>query len=319
MADNRPVRGDAQLVLEKAGEIIKVEDTGEEDFIKDMMEIDPDIMVVGARNVNDKVLSSAKNLKGVIVYGVSYDFVDVEAATKHGKMVSNTPGVNAVSVAEFALGLCLTLLKNITRANNNVKNSEWTNMTTFRFGHNGSELYNKTVGIIGLGTIGSTLANRINAMGAKVISYTKNPSDVRAKQHNVLFKDLNTVMSESDIVICCAALTNETVGLIGKEQLELMKNNSYFVNVSRGALVDEETLYNILKNEKIAGAALDVIIKEPNTDSPFFKLDNVICTPHIAGRTIEAGQRLEMTVAEDALRISQGKIPKNIVNKEVLK
>lgn len=318
LADNRPIRGEALTVLQKAGKIIRVENTGEEDFIKDLRTINPEIVIVGARKVTRNVLSASDNLKGVIVYGVSYDFVDVEAATDNGVMVTNTPGVNAISVAEFALGLTLSIIKNIPQAFLGVRNGGWSNMTTFRFSFTGTELFNKTVGIVGLGNIGANLAKRLNVMGANLLSYTKHPSDGRATQHKVEFVDLNTLMSRSDIVIVCCALTEETQGMIGRNQLALLKPTAYFINTSRGAVVDENALLDILREKKIAGAALDVITQEPNTTNPLFGMDNVICTPHIAGRTIEAGQRLEMTVAEDALRIANGEIPLNIVNKEVL-
>jgi D-3-phosphoglycerate dehydrogenase len=319
LADSRPIRGEALKVLQKAGEIVKAEDTGEEDFIRDLNEIKPEIMIVGARKVTKKVLSSApENLRGVIIYGVSYDFVDVEAATEKGVMVANTPGVNAISVAEFALGLILSLIKKIPQSHAAVRSGGWSNMTTFRFSFTGIELYNKTVGIIGLGTIGSNLAKRLNAMGVKVIAYTKHPSLERAEENNVEFMDLNTLMSKSDIVAICCALTDETKGMVGKKQIDLMNPNSYLINTSRGAVVDEQALLDALIAKRIAGAALDVIDKEPNTDSPLFELHNVICTPHIAGRTVEAGQRLELTVAEEALRIAEGKIPRNLVNKQAL-
>lgn len=319
MADSRPVRSKAFEILQKAGEIIWAEDTGEEDLIRDLKNIDPEVIIVGARKITRNAIFSAKKLKGITVYGVSYDFVDVKAATERGVYVTHTPGVNAVSVAEFAIGLIFAIIKNIPQAYVTMKEGKWTNMTTFRFGFAGIELYQKTVGIVGLGNVGSNLGRRFNGLGARVISYTKNPSKERAKKHGVKFVDLDTLMSESDIIVVCCALTDETRGMIDKRKIGLMKQSAYFINVSRGAVVDEEGLLEALRNKKIAGAALDVIQREPTTESPFFDLDNVINTPHIAGRTHEAAMRLEMTVAEEAARIVQGKIPVHAVNKEEIK
>lgn len=318
MADNRPIRDKALIVLQRAGDIVCAEDTGEENFIKDVKKIDPEIMIVGARKVTKNVISSAKKLRAIIVYGVSYDFVDVKAASERGILVINTPGVNTISVAEFALGLVLALLKNIPQSYVALRRGEWTNMTTFRFGFPSTELLRKTVGIIGLGNIGSYLAKIFNAMGTRVISHTQFPSDERAKQHKVEFVDLDILMSKSDVIVVSCALTDRTKGMIGKRQIALMKPDSYIVNVSRGAVIDERELLDALMRKKIAGAAMDVLTKEPNTDSPFFKLENVICTPHIAGQTTESAKRLEMIVAEEASRIAKGKRPHHAVNEEAL-
>ncbi|MDA4118332.1 MAG: NAD(P)-binding domain-containing protein [Thaumarchaeota archaeon] len=318
MADSRPITGKALDVLNQAGEISSGQDTGEADFIADMKRINPEIIIAGARKVTRDVMAAGTNLRGIVIYGVSYDFVDAKAATEMGIIIANTPGVMTISVAEFTLGLILAMTKDIARSSAHTKNGEWSTMTTYRFQFNGVEISSRTVGIIGLGKIGTHLAKILNAMGAKVVSYTKHPSSERAKQANVQFVELDQLMAESDIVVLTALLTDETKGMVTKRHIDMMKPGAYFVNIARGAMADEEAVIAALKAGKLAGAAFDVLTKEPNTDSPLYQLENTVVAPHIAGRTREANQRLEMTCAQEALRISKGERPANLVNPDAL-
>jgi D-3-phosphoglycerate dehydrogenase len=318
MADSRPITGKALDVLNQAGEISSGQDTGEADFIADMNRINPEIIIVGARKVTRDVLAAGINLRGIVIYGVSYDFVDAKAATEMGIIIANTPGVMTISVAEFTLGLILSATKDIARSSAHTKKGEWSTMTTYRFQFNGVEVANRTVGIIGLGKIGAHLAKILNAMGARVISYTKHPSAERAKQAGVQFVELDQLMAESDIVVLTALLTDETKGMVTKRHIDMMKPGAFFINIARGAMADEEAVIAALKAGKLGGAAFDVLTKEPNTDSPLYQLENTVISPHIAGRTREANQRLEMTCAQEALRISKGERPANLVNPDAL-
>ena len=314
-ADRRPMEGEALEIIRRAGNLVPSESSDVPGLLEEVK--DADIIVSGMRSVPSQVIRGTGQLKGIVVYGIGYNHIDVDAATRKGVYVANTPGVNAISVAELAFGLMICLMRNIPQSYVAARGGMWKD-DSIRWKLQGQELYDKVLGIVGLGNIGTQIASRARAFGMHILSYTHHPSKERAEKHGVKFVDLSTLLKQSDIVLLCCAITPETQGLIGEKELDLMKSTAYLINVARGALVKEDVLYEALKTKKIAGAALDVLQKEPpGKFNPLFELDNCVVTTHLGGRCDEAAERLLCTVAEEILRILSAQEPVNLVNPEV--
>jgi len=275
---------------------------------------DVDAALLGNDVCDRAVFESAERLKVVSRHGIGVDAVDLQAATEHGVLVTNTPHVNAVAVAEHALALMLGLLRRIPAADASVKAGRWEGLKFM-----GGELYGKTLGIVGLGAIGVELARRARGLGMNVLYVKRRRSLELEEQLGLTFKPLNELLKESDIVSIHLPLTDETKGLIGEEEIASMKPNAYIINTARGGIINLNALTQALKAGRLAGAALDVYDSEPpNFNHPLFKLENVILTPHIAAYTVEAVRRMDITAAENILKALKGQIPEHVVNKEVL-
>jgi D-3-phosphoglycerate dehydrogenase len=275
---------------------------------------DVDAALLGNDVCDRAVFESAERLKVVSRHGMGVDAVDLQAATEHGVLVTNTPHVNAVAVAEHALALMLGLLRRIPAADASVKAGRWEGLKFM-----GGELYGKTLGIVGLGAIGVELARRARGLGMNVLYVKRRRSLELEEQLGLTFKPLNELLKESDIVSIHLPLTDETKGLIGEEEIASMKPNAYIINTARGGIINLNALTQALKAGRLAGAALDVYDSEPpNFNHPLFKLENVILTPHIAAYTVEAVRRMDITAAENILKALKGQIPEHVVNKEVL-
>ena len=278
---------------------------------------DADIIVLGASGkIGKEVLLKTPNLKMIAKRGVGLDNVDLKAATELGVLVTYTRHANSQSVAEHTIGLILTLVKNIVRAKEELKEKGW----RIRSELVGIELAGKTLGVIGFGNIGRKVAKMAkNAFNMSVLVYDPYVSVDVVRSFGCRLVDLDTLLKESDIVTIHAALTEETYHMIGERELKLMKRTAYLINTARGAIIDEKALIKALKEGWIAGAALDVFEEEPlPKDHPLTKLKNVILTPHIAAFTKEALRRMDMMVAEDVARACKGLKPHNIANPEVL-
>jgi D-3-phosphoglycerate dehydrogenase len=275
---------------------------------------DVDAALLGNDVCDRAVFESAERLKVVSRHGMGVDAVDLQAATEHGVLVTNTPHVNAVAVAEHALALMLGLLRRIPAADASVKAGRWEGLKFM-----GGELYGKTLGIVGLGAIGVELARRARGLGMNVLYVKRRRSLELEEQLGLTFKPLKELLKESDIVSIHLPLTDETKGLIGEEEIASMKPNAYIINTARGGIINLNALTQALKAGRLAGAALDVYDSEPpNFNHPLFKLENVILTPHIAAYTVEAVRRMDITAAENILKALKGQIPEHVVNKEVL-
>lgn len=274
-------------------------------------------IVVRVAKIDKELLEQAGNLMIIAKHGVGYDNIDVEAATQKGVVVINTPLDNAESVAEHNLGLMLSLSKNIAIADRELRAGK----LSPREKYTGIELKDKNLGLIGVGRVGSTLAYKCQAaFNMKVLVYDPYISREKADQLSVTkIEKLDDVLRAADYVAICVPLTEETANLIGARELGLMKPDAFLVNSSRGGIVDEQALYDCLAKGRIAGAAMDVYVKEPPaSDHPLLSLDNFIGTPHIAGSTREAMRRMAVTVAEEVLRVFHGERPKFPVNPQVL-
>jgi len=308
-ADKRPMCDEAMRLLYDVGEVVWAVGDTEYELIRDVK--DAVVVISGLRFISRNVIFAAEKLRGIVAYGVGYDHIDVAAATEKKVYVANTPGVNVISVAEYAVGLMLSVARRIPQQNASVKAGKW-----LRWELMGNELWGKTLGIVGLGQVGTHLAILGKAFGMKVLSFTRHPSKERAEKWGVEFVDLNTLMKTSDFVVVCCALTDETRGMVSEKEIELMKPSAYLINVARGQVVDEHALVKALREKRIAGAGVDVFEKEPvDPNNPLLKFDNVIVSAHVAGFSVESMKRLQMTVAEEAVRIVKGLPPKYQVNK----
>jgi len=308
---------ESHRVLEATAEV-KVGDPGvkytEDRLIKEIDDVDG-IIITSQHHVSKKVLEAANRLKAIVKYGSrpGMDNVDLDAATAKGIVVGYTPAANSDSVAEHAITLILALLKNLYVTSSQLKQGKWRDNSLL-----GYDLLGKTVGLVGLGSVGSKVAEKIKGFGVKLLVYDPYVSEEAAKRTGVRLVDLETLLKESDVITIHAALTESTVNLIGEKQFKLMRKSAFIVNTARGAIVSEKALTKALKERWIAGAGLDVFVEEPpEPDNPLLKMENVLVTPHTASFTYGAFQREAFMAAEEVLEILQGKKPKAVANPEV--
>lgn len=268
-----------------------------------------DALVVRSQTrVTDEVIQVGKRLKVIARAGAGVDNIDVGAATKQGILVVNAPASNTIAVAEHIFGLMLALVRHIPQANSQLKSGVWA-----RGDYIGTELRGKTLGIIGLGKVGTAVAKRAQAFEMRVIAYSPSVSVEYAWERQVELVSLEQLLKEADFISLHTTLTPEKKGMIGEKELALVKPTVYIINCARGALIDEEALDKAIGKKRVAGAALDVYAKEPVTESALFKYDNVINTPHLAASTVEAQVVAAVDVAEQIIDVLNGKPPRHPV------
>jgi D-3-phosphoglycerate dehydrogenase / 2-oxoglutarate reductase len=278
------------------------------DLLASVADIDA-LLVRSATNVDAEVLAAAPRLRVVARAGVGLDNIDVRQATQSGVMVVNAPTSNIVSAAELAVGLLIAAARHIAPASTALRSGEWK-----RSKYTGVELYEKTVGIVGLGRIGVLVAQRLSAFGMRVVAYDPYVQAGRAAQLGVRLVGLDELLESSDFVSIHLPKTSETVGLIGDQQLAKCRPNAIVVNAARGGIVDEHALYAALKEGRLGGAAVDVFASEPCTDSPLFELDNVVVTPHLGASTHEAQEKAGVAVARSVRLALSGELVPDAVN-----
>jgi len=267
------------------------------------------LVVRSATRVDAEVLETGRDLKVVGRAGIGLDNVDVATATRLGIMVVNAPQSNVVSAAEHTVALILAQARNIPQAHNALREGRWE-----RDRFQGTELYGKTLGILGLGRVGALVAQRCNAFGMRLLAYDPFVSRERAAHMGVELASLAEVLAQADIVTVHLPKTPETTGLIGGAELAAMKRGARVVNTARGGLVDEAALAKAVGDGQLAGAALDVFAEEPATASPLFELDNIVVTPHLGASTAEAQDKAGVTIAEQLLLALSGQFVPNAVN-----
>lgn len=267
------------------------------------------ILIRSATQVDAEVISAAEQLKVIARAGVGLDNVDIKAATAAGVMVVNAPTSNITSAAELAIGLLLASARHIPDANSSMKQGKW-QRTKFT----GAELYEKTIGIVGLGRIGTLVAQRLSGFEANLIGYDPYVTQARADQIGVELVALDELMSRSDFITIHIPKTPETTGLIGAKEFAIAKSNLRIVNASRGGIIDEAALFDALKTNRIAGAGLDVFVNEPPTGSPLLELDNIILTPHLGASTDEAQEKAGISVAKSVRLALAGDLVPDAVN-----
>ncbi len=271
---------------------------------------DADALVVrSAVQADAKLLESAPKLRVIGRAGVGVDNIDTDAATRQGIVVMNTPGANAVAVAELTLGLMISLARSIPRANSTMHDGKWDKKSL-----QGSELRGKTLGIVGLGRIGLEVARRAASFGMDILGYDPFVAPVIARENGVTLVNIDDLFKQSDYLTLHVGLTTQTEGLINQTSLRIMKKGIRIINCARGELIVEAHLAEALKSGVVAGAALDVFHQEPLKDSPFYALDNVILSPHIAGATDEAQEAIGIQLAMQVRDYLKLGVVQNAVN-----
>ena len=270
-----------------------------------------DGIIAGLDYITEEVINNAsKTLKVISRYGVGYERIDIEAASKKGIVVTNTPGVNAESVADLALSLMLSIARGIPTLNSQVKNGEWPRFS-------GAELYKKTVGILGLGAIGKGVAMRAKGFSMKVLAYDPYIDRAYAEANDIEVCDFEEIISNSDFISLHLPLNEKTKNIINADTILKMKKGAVIINTARGGLIDEDAAYQGLQSGKLGGLGLDAFEKEPPENSPLFELDNVVVTPHTGAHTAEAVCNMGIMSVQNLIDVLSGNKCNHIVNDRV--
>lgn len=271
---------------------------------------DYDAMVIRSRTrVTAKMLKEAHRLKVIGRAGTGVDNIDIQAASTKGILVMNTPGANAVAAAEHTIALMLALARHVPQAVQSIREGRWEKKLFM-----GTELYEQTLGIIGLGRIGSFVADRAIGMGMKVIGHDPYITPEAIANIGVQFVSLDELFFKSDFITLHTPQTNETKHIINRSTISKMQPGTRIINCARGGLIDEEALYKALKSGHIAGAALDVFSSEPPINNPLVTLDKVIVTPHLGASSVQAQANVARTIASQLIDYLHHGIIRNAVN-----
>lgn len=303
--------GDVDIsVFEKFGEVVCYDVTHPEDTAERIK--DADIILINKTNIGKAEIDAAKNLRYIGIFATGFNMVDIEYAKEKGIVVSNAGQYSTNAVAQHTFALMLELFSNTGNYASFVARGGWKQAKIFTAYVGGTdEVYGKTLGIIGFGSIGSAVAKIALAFGMKVIAFTRTPKTAEG----VTFVDKETLFRESDIISIHCPLTKDTEKMINAETLSLCKDGVYIINTSRGPVIDEDALFSALESGKVAGAGLDVLAVEPMTkDCPLADAPNTIITPHVAWAPKTTRERLVGIVTENIDAFLAGS-PKNQVNK----
>jgi D-3-phosphoglycerate dehydrogenase len=280
-------------ILEKSGIEVDVKIGMKPDELKDCIGDYHGLIIRSATRVTSEIINVASNLKVIGRAGSGLDNIDRTAATKKGIVVMNTPSGNTITTAEHTISLMLALARQIPQATISMKAGKWEKKKFM-----GVELFNKTLGIIGIGNIGSQVAKKAQGLAMNVIAYDPFLSEDKAKAMGVEKVDMEELLKRSDFITIHTPLTPETKYMIDKETIKTMKNSVRIINCARGGIINEKDLYDALISGKVAGAALDVFENEPPDNIPLITLDNVISSPHLGASTKEAQENVAVTIAE---------------------
>lgn len=271
------------------------------------------LVIRSATKVDAALLERADNLKVVGRAGIGLDNVDIDAATRNGVLVVNAPQSNVLSAAEHTIALLLAQARNIPIADSRLRAGSWE-----RERFQGVELHGKVLGIVGLGRVGTLVAQRASAFGMKLVAYDPYVAEGRAGQMGVeLVNSVKEVCERADFLTIHLPKTPETLGIIGEKELALMRPGVRIVNTARGGLIDESALFKALSDGRVGGAAIDVFVEEPLTSHPLFGLDNVVVTPHLGASTAEAQDKAGLAIAEQVLLALRGDFVPYAVNLDV--
>jgi glyoxylate reductase len=313
---------EAIKILEKVAQVEVFE--GEDDpvprdlLLKKVEKIDG-LLPMLTDNINAELMDRAKNLKVVSNYAVGYNNIDVDAATERGIMVTNTPDVLTDTTADTAFMLLMAISRRLVEVDKYVREGKWVKAWGPKM-FLGSDVTGKTLGIIGIGRIGSALVPRAKGFKMKVIYNDMMRSPEKERSLGIEYREFDELLREADYVSVHVPLTAETQHLIGERELSIMKPTAYLINTSRGPVVDESALYRALRSRVIAGAALDVHEKEPvDPDDPLLGLDNIIMAPHIGSATVETRIAMAVRAATNLSSALRGERPLDLVNPQVLK
>ena len=264
--------------------------------------------------IDGELMDAGENLKVVSNYAVGFNNIDIEAATERGIYVTNTPGILTDTTADAAFALLMAISRRIPEADRHIRAKGWIHAWGPRM-YIGSDVHGKTLGILGMGRIGSAIAKRAKGFDMKVIYHDIYRREDLEEELGIIYKPKDEVIRSADILTLHVPLTPETHHMIGAEELASMKETAFLVNTSRGPVVDEKALAEALRDGDIAGAGLDVFETEPvSHDSPLLGLDNIVLTPHLASGSIETRTKMATTAATNLVSVLQGRVPPNLVN-----
>jgi D-3-phosphoglycerate dehydrogenase len=267
------------------------------------------VVVRSRTKIDARVLKNASRLRVIGRAGIGVDNIDIEAATQKGVLVMNTPGANAVAAAEHAMALMMALARHIPRADESVRAGRWEKKKFV-----GTELYNQTLGIIGLGRIGSIVANRSLGMKMRVLAYDPYVSEEAAAKLGVELVSPQKLFRKADFISIHTPFTKETEGLLDEAAFKTMKRGVRIINCARGGIIDESALCEAIKKKKVAGAALDVFSQEPPVDNPLLTLPQVIATPHLGASSEQAQMNVATAIAEQMVDYLNNGLIRNAVN-----
>lgn len=295
----------AQDLLEQAGHELRVQKPEKPYTTQELCSLiqGVDALIAGLDDINSAVIEAgAPTLKIIARNGAGYNNIDLEAAKKHGVIVTIAPGANSISVCELAFAFMMGLSRKVHVMDDNIRHGQWTRAA-------GTELFGKTIGVVGTGAIGSHLIQRCAAFGMAILAYDLYPKEDLVQKYGVQYVDLNRIYQEADYISLHLPASPETRGMINAEAISRMKQGAFIINTARGELIDENALFDALQNGRLGGAGLDAFSSEPFTDQRFWGLSNVIMTPHSGAFTAEAVERALMAAAEEVLRVLSNQKP----------
>ncbi|MGB9618137.1 MAG: 2-hydroxyacid dehydrogenase [Desulfomonilaceae bacterium] len=285
-----------------------------EELLRGVAEVEGLLCAIMDR-IDQELLDAAPRLKMIANFGVGYDNIDIPAATARGIWVSNTPGVLVDATADLAMALILAVARRVVEGDQMVRAQQWKAWAPFLF--LGTDVSGKTLGVIGLGQIGKAVAVRAKGFGMTILYHNRNRIDPREEERlGVHYASLEELLAQSDFVSLHVSLNPQSRGLIGRDQLRMMKRSAFLINVARGPVVDEQALLEALEQGVIAGAGLDVYENEPEVTPGLRKLSNVVLLPHVGSATIETRIKMGNKAVENLLCGLRGDIPPNCLNPE---
>lgn len=268
---------------------------------------DCDGYIAGLDSITNKVINSCKRLKIISRYGVGYDRIDLEAAKKKGIIITNTPGANSQAVGEHTFALLLSVIRKVPYLDRTTRNNLWVRS-------NGIELKGKTIGIIGLGSIGKVVARCAGGFDMNILAYDPFIDTTYCNKFNIQITEFEDLLAKSDVISLHIPLNQNTLHLIDSHAIAKMKNSCIIINTSRGGLIDENAAYKSLQKKQLGGLGLDAFEIEPPKNSPLFKLDNVVVTPHTGAHTKEATDNMASLAVKNLIDLLSGKSCSYIVS-----
>lgn len=301
----------AEDMLRGAGKLVFASALEDETLIEEGRKAD---VVIVRAPLPPALFDDAARLRVAIRHGAGIDMIPFGEATRAGVLIANVPGVNARTVAEHVLMMAMMLLRRFRIMDMDLRKKGW--LFGREHANSARDIGGRTLGIVGFGNVGSTLATMArNGFGLDVMAHNRSPRQAEG----VEFLDLDELLSRADIIALCCPLTPQTHGLIDARRIALTKPGTMIVNVSRGPVIVDDALFSALHDGHVGGAALDVFAEQPlPADHPYFGFPNVIITPHMAGITEESMMRMGLGAAEEAIRVLNGELPRNLRNPEVV-
>jgi glyoxylate reductase len=283
---------------------------------KEVKDIDG-LLCLLTEKVDSNLLNGSEKLKVISNMAVGYNNIDIQAASKRGIMVTNTPGVLTETTADLTFALLMAVSRRLVESSDYLRSGKWETWSPMQL--TGQDIHGSKLGIIGLGRIGEAVARRAKGFDMEVLYYNRSRKPEAEKGLGIIYKDFNSLLQESDFICVLTPYTPETINLIDREQFALMKKSAIIINTSRGGIVNEKALYDALSEGMIWGAGLDVFEEEPASEHhPLLGLPNVTVLPHIGSASIKTRLKMAELAANQLSQAISGKIPENLVNKQQL-